>query len=135
MAHDFHTQKIVDNVHKTIIKYTAICDGASGELSKAILFDASAYTPAATQNGVQYIDAVLVGCSAMLYWDSSATDVPLIGLPPDHSHRNDLREDDLPYLQNDVGTTATGDILISTNGFTAVGDTISVILSVIKTGV
>ena len=133
MAHTFNTQVLVDNKRKTIIKYVVVGDGASGDLTKAIVFDASAYTPAVTYNALEYIDATMVGASGLLFWDDAVTEIPLLGIPADHQLTYDVRTAGTPPLFNNaVVASRTGDILITTNGFGALTDMITIIVSVIK---
>lgn len=136
MAHTIATQVLLDNTRKTIIKFTAQCDGVTGELNGQIIYDASAYVSPTTHTGIEYIEYACVGCSAKILWDAT-TDVFVLGLVSDHQafiKMNDGNHE-LYNLPNDSAVGKTGDILISTNGFTANTDHITIIMSVIKKSV
>ena len=116
MAHTITTQVLEDGNRNTCIKVNIKGDGASGELSKAIIFDASAYKTGSADNKLMDIDFCLNGFSAELFWDAS-TDVPLISLDQDISE--DMHYHHCGGLINNGGTGRTGDILITTNGLGA----------------
>lgn len=108
------TQVIVDGKRNSIIKVfiTGIAD-----ISKGVLYDASAYTPAVTENKLREIAYQLNGFSATLYWDATI-DVPLITLDQDLQEEVDY----FRYgggLVNNGGAGRTGDILITTKGLVA----------------
>ena len=117
MAHTLTTQVIVNGRKATIIKITIKGDGASGELNKAILFDASAYLTASVANKIMEIEYCLNGFSAELFWDAT-TDVPAISLAngyPTHHKFWDVGG----LVNNGAAANVTGDILISTLGLAA----------------
>jgi hypothetical protein len=116
MAHAVTTQVLLDGPRQTIIKVTIKGDGASGELSKAVVFDASAYDPEATSNALMDITYCLNSFSGELFWDAT-TDVAMMSLATDHPHHECFFQEG--GLVNNAGTGVTGDILLSTVGLAA----------------
>lgn len=113
MAHTLTTQILEQGMKFVVIKVNIKGDGASGELAKEILFDASAYS-LKIKNKLCDISYVLNGFSAELFWDAT-TDVPLLSLAKDfHFKECFIRE--MGGLRNNAGDGVTGDILISTLG-------------------
>ncbi len=116
MAHAVVTQVLLGNKTNVIVKVTIKGDGASGELSDQVIFDASAYAPLAVSNKIYAIEYCLNGFTGELQWDAT-TDVVSMALAKDH-----------PYFQsyewnggliNNAGTGVTGDILLTTDGLSA----------------
>lgn len=125
MANAIATQVIEDGNRDTIIKWTIVGDG-SGDETKTIIFDASAYKIASIDNKLWKIQFSTVGASAILYWDAT-TDIPLISLPADHPQEFDFSE--YGGIPNNGGAGRTGDILITTSGLGA-GEHMTIILYV-----
>uniref|UniRef100_A0A6M3KNC0 Putative structural protein n=1 Tax=viral metagenome TaxID=1070528 RepID=A0A6M3KNC0_9ZZZZ len=125
MANAIATQVIEDGNRDTIIKWTIVGDG-SGDETKTIIFDASAYKIASIDNKLWKIQISTVGASAILYWDAT-TDIPLISLPADHPQEFDFSE--YGGIPNNGGAGRTGDILITTSGLGA-GEHMTIILYV-----
>lgn len=119
MANKISTQVILDGQSQTIIKVTIEGDG-SGEETNAVIFDASAYTPAVTNNLLREIKYLLNGFSATLYWDATAN-VMLIELDEGLQEEIDFTNGNTRYagIPNNGGAGRTGDILISTTGLGA----------------
>lgn len=113
MAHAITTQVLEDGTRNTCIKINIKGDGASGELTKAIIFDASAYKTGSVDNKLMRVDFCLNGFSAELFWDAD-TDVALISLDQDISE--DMHYYHCGGLINNGSTGRTGDILITTTG-------------------
>ena len=93
-------------------------DGSSGELSDEVLLDASALAGAKNITQIFEVKGALVGFSAILEFDATA-DVPFITLPADEDFCFDFNANPIP---NNAGSGITGDVTITTNGFTATGD-------------
>ena len=131
MANTLNTQVILDGQYTTVIKITIEGDG-SGEETKTIIFDASAYNPATTNNKLRGIKYLLNGFDADLFWDAT-TDVLIIALDENLQEEIDFTDVDTRYsgIPNNGGTGRTGDILISTNGLGAT-DTGYIILYINK---
>ena len=133
MAHTFNTQILLDGKNRTIIKYIAISDGATGELSNAVAFDSSAYINDTQENALTRIIYSTKGCSATLNWDATAN-VPLLAFPEGASDDLDYSDGSFEFSQinNNSGAGRTGDILVSTNGFTTAGDAVVFIFYIKK---
>jgi hypothetical protein len=110
------TQVILDGQHTTVIKVTIKGD-AGGELTNAVIFDASAYTPATTNNRLRGIKYLFNGFSGTLFWDAT-TPVILIELDDSLQEEIDFTDVDGRYggIPNNGGVGRTGDILLSTTG-------------------
>lgn len=116
MAHTITTQVLEDGNRNTCIKVNIKGDGASGELAKAIIFDASAYKTGSTDNKLMSIDFCLNGFSVELFWDATV-DVPLISMDKDISES--MAYSHCGGLINNGVAGRTGDILITTTGLAA----------------
>ena len=116
MAHAVTTQVLVDGSRNTIIKVNIKGDGASGELTNSVIFDASAYTTASTDNKLMRIAFCLNNFSAELFWDGTAN-VALVNLEKDISE--DVCYKKFGGIINNAAAGRTGDILITTNGLNA----------------
>lgn len=116
MAHAVLTQVLLDGPRQTIIKVTIKGDGTSGELAKAIVFNASSYDPEAISNALMDITYCLTSFSGELFWDAT-TDVALMSLATDHPHHECFFQEG--GLVNNGATGVTGDILLSTVGLAA----------------
>ena len=127
MANTIATQVLVDGPTTTIVKVTILGD-SSGEETNTVIFDASAYTPAATLTRLKKIIYTTVGAAAVLSWDATAN-VTLMGLPADVSDTLCFYDDS--GLPNNGGAGRTGDILITTSGLGS-GDLITMVLYVEK---
>lgn len=118
MANTVETETLVDGSRNLVVRIHLESDGVSGELSDLVLIDASTYTPAFTNSKIMKIQSNLIGFTAELAWDATAN-VHAWSLP-------DYEQDqDFSYvggLPNKAGAGKTGDLLISTAGFTAAGD-------------
>ena len=129
MANTVQIQTIQDGPRFTVIKAYLASDGASGELTDQILFDASTLYGAVTDCTIMKLWASTTGCSFNLEWDAT-TDVPVLGFPADFVE--DLCFEKFGGLPNNSGAGKTGDILLNTTGFTAVGDQITLVLLIKK---
>jgi hypothetical protein len=118
MAHTVTTQTFVDGSRETIIKVNIKGDSLTAtELVKSVIFDASSYTTASTENKLYRIQYCLNGFDAELFWDAS-TDIPLISLTADHPHEHEFFNGGEGFggIPNNSTSGKTGDILITTNG-------------------
>ncbi len=130
MANTVNIRTLADGSKVLELQIYLESDGAAGELSDTILVDASTFTPAFTNESVLCVSADLEGFSAVLEWDAT-TDVPFVALPQGESY-HEFRH--FGGLVNNAGSGKTGDILITTSGFTAAGDRGSITLSIKKKG-
>lgn len=129
MANTVQIQTIQDGPKYTTIKAYLASDGATGELTDQVIFDASAFSGAPTDSTIVKLWASTTGCSFNLEWDAT-TDVPAISFPADFSES--LCFEKIGGLPNNAGAGKTGDILLNTSGFTAAGDQITLVLLVKK---
>lgn len=120
MANTITTQTLNDGNKNTIIKVYLASDGVTGDESDTVVFDASAVVPAVTDCTILGIEGYLIGFTALLEFDAT-TDVPALILPADDQFCFDL---DSRYggIPNNAGAGKTGDITITTTGFSAATD-------------
>ena len=118
------TQQIINDGHRNLnLKYTLA--GTSGDITNSILVNISGFNDADGNalgaNGLTLIgiDASLTGFSANLLWDATAN-VELIEIPSDQPYKQDFRS--FGGIKDNSGSGSTGDVLITTTGYTASGD-------------
>lgn len=116
MAHTITTQVILNGRKLTVVKFNIKGDGVSGELTNAVLFDASAYLTQSTENKIMEVKYNLIDFSAELIWDATAN-VPAISLGRNHPGYDEYWT--TGGIVNNAGTGRTGDILITTTGLAA----------------
>jgi len=123
MANTVTSQTLVDGSQRTVLKWYFASDGASGELTNQVIFDASAVSPATANCVIERIRGYQIGFTSLISFDATA-DVPVMALPTDDSFDYDFRSGGVPYngIPNNGAAGRTGDILFSTTGFTAAGD-------------
>ena len=129
------TQQVLNNGHRNLIlKYTIA--GTTGDAAAVKLVDASTFTDA---NGVALgansltlikVQSSLTGFSAKLLWDAS-TDIDLVELPTGENLVQDFSE--FGGIKDNGGSGSTGDVMITTTGYTASGDGGSFVLYFKKT--
>jgi hypothetical protein len=130
MAATITRQTLVDGSKHLVLKITIEGD-AAGDLTDAVLVDASTYTPAFTDEKIDHIESQLVGFTAKLLWDA-ATNVFLASLHEyDLEYGKGYHSDEYGGFPNNAGTGKTGDILITTSGLAA-GDHGTIILHIVK---
>jgi len=111
------TQQIIANGPRNLVlKYTIA--GTTGDASAATLVDVSALDSSIGVNDLSLISvqAGLTGFSCKLAWDAT-TDVDLIEIPADQSFEQDYSR--FGGIKNNAGTGSTGDVVITTTGYTA----------------
>jgi len=121
MANTINTQELIDGTKRTINKIYLASDGVTGELSAQVVFDASAVNPATTDSTIERIRGYFIGFSALLEFDATANQ-PALVLPADDQFDFDFTDKFNNGLPNDAGAGKTGDIVLTTTGFTAAGD-------------
>lgn len=121
MANTVTSQTLLDGSKRSVIKWYLASDGASGELADQVIFDASAMTPATTDSTIERIRGYFIGFSGLVEFDAT-TDVAALVLPADDQFDFDFTNDVTNGLPNNSGTGKTGDILLTTTGFTAATD-------------
>ena len=117
MANTVTKTSLTDGGHRGVMHIYIASDGSSGELSDEVVLDASALSGATAIKKIYKISSFLVGCSATLEFDATA-DVPFAVLPEGEAHMDQC----LAPITNSEGSGSTGDVTISTAGFTASGD-------------
>jgi hypothetical protein len=130
MANTITSQTLEDGLRNSIVKITITSDG-SGEITKGIIYDASAFQNDNQNNKLMRITYHLNGFSGILYWDAT-TDVQIMNLSANYP--DDTNYEYTGGLINNAGTGKTGDILLSTNGLASapVGSTGEIVLYVKK---
>lgn len=121
MANTVTSQTLLDGSKRSVIKWYFASDGVAGELADQIIFDASAMTPAADDSTIERIRGYFIGFSGLVEFDAT-TDVAALVLPADDQFDFDFTNEITNGLPNNAGTGKTGDILLSTTGFTAATD-------------
>lgn len=118
MANTVAIQIIEDGPRNVVIKVYLASDGATGELTDQVIFDASALNGIPDTLKVISIDSALTGFQARLNWDAT-TDDPLWHLPLYPANFDFQKFGGIP---NPKSTGYTGDILLTTIGFSTLGD-------------
>lgn len=129
MANTVQIQTIQDGPKYAVIKAYIASDGASGELTDQVIFDASTFAGTPTDSTIVKMWATTTGCSFNLEWDAT-TDVPALSFPADFAE--EFCYEKFGGLPNNAGTGKTGDILLNTAGFTAAGDQATIVLVIKK---
>lgn len=124
MANTVESEIYVDGSRNTVLKIHLESDGVEGELSGVVVVDASALTPATTDMKLMKIESQLSGFTAELLWDAT-TPIHLMEIP-DYDMESDFSA--FGGIINKAGAGKTGDIKITTLGFTAAGDNGHIIL-------
>ena len=129
MANTVLTQVLNDGPKNAVLKVYLASDGSSGELTDQVVVDVSALSGAPAKVSLVGLTATTTGCSFVLEWDATA-DVPILGFPADSE--DSFCFEKFGGLPNNSGAGRTGDVVLSTVGFTAAGDQITLILHVKK---
>lgn len=124
MANTVDIQTINDGERNVVIKVFLASDGAAGELTTQVIVDASALVPVPDTLKVIKVQAQLTGFTANLYWDAT-TDDELLHLS---AGQNEYCFKHFGGIPNPKSTGSTGDIIIATTGFTAIGDDATIVL-------
>lgn len=113
------TVTILENGERNLVALVNI-SGTTGDLSASTLIDRSAYAPAGTKLRVDKIDGVLDGFTATLSFDATA-DLAFAQLPDGVKFKfNWMKTGGVKSPK--AGAGASGDILITTTGFTGSPD-------------
>jgi hypothetical protein len=113
------TQQIIANGPRNLVlKYTIA--GTTGDLTASKLVDISALDSGLGVNGLTLMSVQwsLTGFSANLLWDAT-TDVPIIECSAGADSQDYSK---FGGIKNNAGSGATGDVMITTTGYTAAGD-------------
>lgn len=106
------TQVIEDGLRNSIIKVNFIGDG-SNELTKAVIYDASAYVNDLLNNKLMRVHYHFNGFDGILFWKAT-TDVQIMTLLRDFP--DDANYCSIGGLPNNAGAGKNGDILLTTDG-------------------
>lgn len=128
MANTIETHTIVDGPKDLIVRIHLDSDGVTGELSAQQIVDASTYNPPFTDCHIMHIQSNLVGFTGELLFDATADTHGWVC--PDYEQDQDFSW--FGGIPNNAGAGITGDINITTNGFTAAGDSGHIILHLKK---
>ena len=127
MANTVTLQSIIDGPKTHVVKIYLASDGAAGELTDQLVVDVSLLLPAATKVSIEKVQWSLNGFDAILEWDAT-TDVQIFTLGASAS-TSELDFTSFGGIPNNAGAGITGDILLTTVGFTATSDTGVIILT------
>lgn len=119
MANTVTTRVVLDGPRLACIHVWLASDGAAGELTDQVVVDVSTLTPAPTKVSVMSVEGHLVGFTGRLEFDATA-DIPFASLPQDEYFCVDFTK--FAGLKDNSGAGSTGDIVLTTAGFTAVTD-------------
>lgn len=134
MANTVQTRTLVDGQKYAVVHVFIESDGVSGELTDTVVVDVSALATksdgsAVAKVTVEEIWASFTGCSGKLEFDAT-TDAGIWSFAADHADHVDMGV--FGGLPDPLASGTTGDILLTTNGFTAAGDRASLIIKVRK---
>lgn len=117
------TEQVLNNgARNLVLKYTI--GGTTGDASAATLVDVSALDATIAELRLDKAQWSLTGFSAKLLWDAT-TDVDLLELA---EGEGEVDFTSIGGLTDDSGTGTTGDVNITTTGYTAAGDGGTIIL-------
>ena len=117
------TEQVLNNgARNLVLKYTI--GGTTGDASAATLVDVSALDATISELRLDKAQWSLTGFSAKLLWDAD-TDVDLLELA---AGEGEVDFTSIGGLTDDSGTGTTGDVNITTTGYTASGDGGTIIL-------
>ena len=128
MAATVASQTIHNGARNLVVK--SFVSGTTGDITDTVIVDVSAIDSGIGVNGLTLteIDWNVTGFTAALEWDAT-TDVGLIQL--DGEGHQDFRA--VGGIKNNAGSGATGDVLITTTGYTASGDGGHIVMKFRKT--
>lgn len=112
MAHTVTTQVLESGASFVVVKVTILGDGASGELTNQVVFNASDYSTDVNDK-LMDIEYALNGFSGVLNWDAT-TPVQLMSLISSHPYYVSYLF--IGGLVNNGGIGQTGDIKLTTTG-------------------
>lgn len=129
MANDVKTQILVDGARNAVIKVTGVLD--TGNVAATTIVDIANFTPKPTGFRIDHIDySVSDPLEVRLLWDATA-DVDILPI----AGRGRMSFWNFGGLQNNAGAGKTGNIQLSTDGYTSGTLVFSVVLEMVKQGV
>lgn len=129
MANTVTIRKIVDGVRNAVLHVYVASDGVTGELADQVVVDASALSGAPTKLTIEELQWAFTGFSGTLEFDAT-TDSPAAALFDGQSGVLDFCS--FGGIPDPLAAGTTGDILLSTTGFSAAGDAGILIIKVRK---
>lgn len=129
MANTFDKRTLVDGSQIAVVHALLKSDGSSGEITDGVLVDVSALSPACKYVSIEKIDWALSGFDVLVEFDATA-DSGVLELEGDYSDHKDFRS--FGGLTDPKASGFTGDVVISTAGFTAAGDNGHIIIQIRK---
>lgn len=129
MANTVTLRTLVDGPKTAVVHVHLLCDGASGELTDQVVVDVSTFSPVPTKVTIEEVWYSLVGFDAMLEFDATA-DKAAWKLGSSDSGYIDFRC--FGGLKDNSGSGSTGDVVLTTAGFTAATDEGTLIIKVRK---
>ena len=131
MANTLTITKVNDGPRHLVIHVYLKSDGASGELSDAVLIDpVDLGLPASSRFVIEKIDYNFVGFSALVEFDTGLVDDKMIWVLGEANSKACFK--DIGGLADRSGVDGTGKIQFTTTGFTALGDQGSMVMSIRK---
>lgn len=120
MANTVSSRTLCDNAKEAELLIYLASDGASGELTDQAIVTASSLNPAASKLTIEDIEYTFIGFDGFLEFDAT-TDVPFAvlagGVGPSKIKFCRVRG-----LKDNSGSGTTGNILLTTSGFSDSGD-------------
>ena len=128
MANTVTLRKLIDGPSRAVIHvYMEYVD--TSENTDTVVVDASDLSGAPSKVTVCRVMGNLRGYTSILEFDAT-TDVPFMALPADDFF--DYCFEDFGGIKDNSGTGTTGDVVLTTSGFTAAGDAGWLIIEVKK---
>lgn len=129
MANVLTNQTIIDGDRNLVVKLTGVLD--TSNVSRTKVIDVSTFDPAPTQVSIWYLSfSISDGIEVLLDWDATTpvTIMPLAG-------REEFDFSRFGGLQNNAATAGfTGDIYLTTYGYSSGTVTYSIVLEMVKQG-
>jgi hypothetical protein len=129
MANTVTITKLVDGQRNAVLHVYVASDGAAGELSDQVVVDASSLSGAPTKLTIERICWAFQGFSGRLEFDATADSPAAVLFDGDNGC---LDFSSFGGLPDPAGAGSTGDILLTTTGFSASGDEGVLIIEVRK---
>lgn len=129
MANTVDVQKLVDGERNAIFRVYVASDGVAGDLSDEVIVDLSTLNGSPDNVRLDKIQAHFAGFIGVLEWDAT-TDDEILTIPD--GDMIDFHYKRGGGLINPRSTGYTGDLTLSTTGFTASGDEGSIYLECTK---
>lgn len=130
MANTVTVRTLIDGRRHTVVHVHMKSDGVSGELDDFIVVDVSTLNPVPVNLTVEEIWYDLVGFDARLDFDSTLSDKVVWKLSSGKENHQDFRS--FGGVKDNVASGGTGDVQMTTDGFTGLSDEGTIIIKVRK---